>query len=494
MADPTDSPFWRDPDLGLHDDARTRCLDVAGGLDGLRKKPDVYLPKLPRETWQNYEVRKTLAELVNLYMGAVRSASGLLIAKPPALNQDAPRELEPILQDIDGQQTGLAVWTRGVVEHMLQGGCVLAMVSTPVRTGNRPTRAQEQAQALRPYVALYRPADVLGAHFVRIGAQLVLQEIRLRETVTQRKGRYGTEKVEQVRVVTRRWRGSHMVTVFRKDERGREVQFGDVTIIETDEIPCVEFSVDPNAGFMKAAPPLVDLADMTISHYRILNDRRWSLKQSCFPWPVRINYRETEGVTTASVTEVMDLPSGGDFKFAAPPGTAFEPTRADLDDIERRAASASLSFLAGETDGPQRTATAASIDQQGQDASLASVAVCLRDSLNRLGAVIDEMLGNEPRDLYFDVQTTFRGLRRDPTFLAVLFKAWQAGGLSLEALLYAFKNGQLPEEFDAEREAIDLMVAAEAAAAEAEAAARDQQGQTGDGGQQDPVDDQPVAA
>lgn len=461
MAEDTDSPFWRDPDLALHDDARTRCRDVAAGLDGLRKKPDVYLPKLPRERPASYEVRKTLAELVNLYMAAVRAASGLLIAKPPTLEKDAPRDLEPILQDIDGQQTGLAVWTRSVVEHMLGGGCVLAMVSTPVRANNRPTRAQEQAQALRPFVALYKPEDVLGAHPLRIGAQIVLQEIRLREVVTVRTGRYGKKNVEQVRVVTRRRRGQHFVTTFRKDERGNEVRYGDVTTIETDEIPCIEFSVDPNAGFMKAAPPLTDLADMTISHYRILNDRRWSMKQACFPWPVRIGFTEAGDSTTASVNEVIELPRDGDFKLVGPPATAFEPTKADLDDIERRAATMSLSFLAGETDGPQRTATAAAIDQQGQDASLASIAVCLRDSLNRLGAVLDEMLGNTPRDTYFDVQTTFRGLRRDPQFLAVLYKAWEKGGLSLEALLYAFKNGQLPEEFDVEREAADLIAEAE---------------------------------
>jgi hypothetical protein len=455
MADhDTDSPFWRDPDLALHDDAIERCTDVAGGLDALRKKPEIYLPRLPRETPQNYAVRKTLAELVNLYGAAVRGACGLLIAHPPTRHKDAPASLDPILQDVDGRQTGLAVWTRGVLQHMLNGGYCVAMASTPVRAGARPNRKQERELALRPYVSIYLPKDVLEATLVRVGAQLVLGHLRLREVVKEKVGRYGNRKVEQVLEVVR-----------RKDERGNPVKFGEVTYIETDEIPAVEFSVAPEAGFGKAAPPLTELADFTISHYRVLNDRRWSLKQSCFPWPVRTGYQEesnADGTVTASVNEIIDLPMGGTFGFAAPPGTAFEPTRADLEDIERRAATMSLSFLAGETSGPQRTATAASIDQQGQDASLASIAVCLRDSLNRLGAVLDEMLGNDPRDVYFDVQTSFRGLRRDPALLRVLLDAWERGGLTLESLLYALKHGELPEELNLDKEALALVGQAEA--------------------------------
>lgn len=460
-TDPT-SPFWRDPRLALHDAARQRCLDVAGGLDALRKKPEIYLPKLPRETVQNYQIRRELSEFHNLYMAAERAAAGLLIAEPPTLQADAPAALAAIVQDMDGQQTGLAVWTRGVLSHMLRGWC-LAIASTPVRRGRRPTLAEEQEQNLRPHVVLYEPKDVLGAKFLRIGARLVMTQLRVLERVDVPTG-YGYETVLQARVITRMARGNHEVATYRKDAQGAAVLFGPKTFIETAEIPAVEFAAAPELGFGNSGPVLVDLADMSISHYRVLNDRRWSLKQACFPWLVRIGYQEPSdgGDTTMSVNEALDLPQGGDAKWIAPPGTAFDPTKAELDDIEKRAATMSLSFLAGESTGPQRTATAAAIDQQGQDASLASIAVCLRDSLNRLGAVLDEMLGNVPRDTYFDVQTTFRGLRRDPALLGVLLKAWEAGGLSLPALLYAFKHGELPDELDVEQEAADLLAAAEA--------------------------------
>lgn len=480
------SPFWRDPRLALYDDPRQRCLDVAGGLDALRKKASEYLPKLPRETPENYKVRQTLAELHNLFGAAERAATGLLIAEPPTLQAEAPPALTPILQDMDGQQTGLAVWTRGVVSHLLRGGWCLAIASTPVRRGQRPTLAEEAEQNLRPHVVLYQPKDVLGAKFVRIGARLVMTQLRVLERVDVPTG-YGYETVEQVRVIERVARGNHTVTTYRRDAQGQPVRVGEATTIETAEIPAVEFSAIPEAGFGQAPPPLVELADMTISHYRVLNDRRWSLKQACFPWLVRIGYQD-EGPATAGVTEAMDLPQGGDAKWIAPPDTAFTPTREELQDIEKRAASLSLSFLAGETtQGPQRTATAAAIDQQGQDASLAALAVCLRDSLNRLGAVLDEMLGNTPRDTYFDVQTSFRGLRRDPAMLGILLNAWEKGGLSLEALLYAFKHGELPDEFDVEQEALDLLAAAEAQRV-ADAERKRQQGGT------EPPDDDPARA
>lgn len=456
------SPAWRDPKIAKWDAQRTRCADVLDGLDALRDKASTYNPKLPRETPQNYQIRLSLAELTNLLGFAVRASEGLITAKPPQLEDAISPELRAIAADVDGFGTGLSVWLRSVVRAMLAEGGVVAVVSTPVRVGQRPNRLEERELQLRPYVVLYRIADVMSPRFQRIGGKQVLTQLVLRERVEEPSGLYGMKVTTQYRVLRRLSRGQHVVLVLRENERGEFVRVGTPDVLESDELPVVEFSAMPADGFAKAPPPVVDLADLTLSHWRISTDRRWAMRQTCFPWLVRIGYVDDGQGTAVGPSEALDLPPGGDAKFIAPSDTAMQPTRDELTDIERRAAAFSLSFLAGEHPGADQTATAANIDQEGQDAGLAAIIVSLRDALNKLFAVFDELLGNAPRDSYVQMPTKLRGLRRDPAFVRLVLDTWKEGGLPLEAMLYALKQGELPDDFDIEQAALDAIAEADA--------------------------------
>lgn len=456
----TTSPDWADPRLHRFALQRERCQHVLEGLDKLRELAGRYLPKLPRETPSNYAIRVMLAELTNLLAAAVRASEGLMIAEPPTLHDDATPELQAIWQDVDGQQTGGSVWLRGVLRQLLADGWCVAVVSTPVRSGVALTLAQVRAQRLRPYVSLYHANDVRSVRTTKEGGRTVIRQIVLRERVEVETDGYGTTLVTQWRVLRRAAPGAHVAQVFRQDEQGKYVSLGEPETIETQELPVVEFSSLPTGGFGEAPPPLLELADMTIAHWNVKTDRRWSMKQACFPWLVRIGYTADE-TTTASVNDALDLPQGGDAKWIAPPATAFEPTRDELSDIEKRAAQLSLSFVSGES-AQQKTATATKIDQQGQDAGLAAIAVSLRDALNRLGAILSEMLGEEIRDEYFHVQTAFRRVARDPQYLRIMLDAWQAHAIDTEALVHVLKHGTLPEDRDVEALVLDAIAEAEA--------------------------------
>lgn len=459
-ADPN-SPAWRDPALHAFAPQRKRSRDVLGGTDVVRTPS--YLPKLRRETPDNYTIRLGLGEVTNLLKGAVRAAEGLMTMRPPTLQDGVSDRFTRLTQDIDGRGTALAVWLRGVLRRIIgDDGFCLALVSTPLRAGAGATLADAQAFRLEPYVSLYRADDVMSARFIREGGRDVLRQLVVRESVTEDDGQFGTKTVTQYRVLTRLLRGRHESQVYRADEKGNFVKVGEPTTITTDELPVVEFSASPEDGFGRAAPPLIDLADLTLSHFYITNDRRWSMKMGCFPWLVRIGYTEPDGSTAAGVTEALDIQVGGDAKWIAPPMEATQPTRDELTDIERRAAALSMSFLSGESANDQQTATAASIDQKGQDASLASIAVSVRDALNRLGALLSEMMAEDVRDTYFDVTTNFRGVRRDPAYMRVILDAWKESGVPLDALLYVLAHGELPEDADLDQMALDALAEAEA--------------------------------
>lgn len=457
------SPAWRDPKFAAWDPQRERCDDVLQGIDRLKEKAHVYNPKLPRETVANYRIRLTLAELTNLLKSAVRASEGLIVAKPPTLVEGTSARNAELWADVDGFGTGGVVWLREVLRRIVTEGGVLAVASTPVRAGAAVTRADEQILQLRPYVVLYRVGDVMSARFVRVGGRRMLAQLVLRERVEESDGRFGTTLVTQYRVLRRVAAGRHTSEVFRETDQGEFVRFGTLDTIETEELPVVEFSADPTAGFAQAPPPLLDLCDLTLAHYRVTSDRRWSLRCACFPILTRIGFVAPPEGSVIGPTEALDLPMGGDAKWLAPPETAFTPTRDELTDIERRAAALFMSFLSGEHPTANQTATAASIDQEGQDAGLASVLVSVRDGLNKLFALFDEMLGEAPRDEYFSVSTKLRGLRRDPALLRVVLDAWKEGGLPMGAMLHTLQHGELPDDFDIEAAALEAAAEAETA-------------------------------
>lgn len=460
-ADPN-SPAWRDPKLAKYDKQRDRCADVLEGLDRLLERASVYLPKLPRETPANYTIRLGLSKLTNLLAGAVRASEGLLVAKPPVLVDGVAPEIPPIWADIDGFGTGGVVWLREVLRRIVTEGCVLAVAASPVKAGDRLTLADVSRNNLRPYVVLYRQRDVRSFRFARIGGKLVLTKLTLREGIEVDDGLYGRKVVTQYRVLERSATGAHTDTVYRESEHGAFVQVGEPGLIETAELPVVEFSADPTAGFMQAAPPMIDLADATLEHFTVKSDRRWAMRCTCFPWLVRIGWQDAGTGTAVGPSEALDLPTGGDAKFIAPDADSMSHTRDELTDIERRAAALSLSFLAGEHPGEHQTATAANIDQEGQDAGLAAILVSVRDGLNKLFALFDELLGNAPRDEYVSLSTKLRGLRRDPAFLRVLVDAYKENALPLGALMHALQTGELPDDFNVEEAVLDVLAEADA--------------------------------
>jgi hypothetical protein len=473
-------PTWRSPTLAKWAFQRQRCRVVFEGTDSMRLAADL-VPKLPRESDTDYRTRLGMTELVNLFGVGVKTGAGLMLHQPPVLSEEItdPR-VQAIFQDIDGQQTGVTPWLRGVIQtHVLQQGWCVVLAASPVQAGTPVTRADEAEQQLRPYAVVYGADQVRSLRFLRVGGRLRLVQAVLEETYSDFVGAFGEEVRIQFRVLRYVAPGAHVSEIYRETTGGGYALFAEESV-QTEELPLVEFTAQPGSTWGIAPPPLLDLCDLTVAHFNILSDRRWSLKMACYPLPVRIGYVAPIGgtnETSVGATQVMDLQKDGDFKWVAPPTEAMEPTETELRTIEQRAATLTLSFLAGES-GTAQTATAKQIDQQAQDASLSAVAQSVRDSMNRLFALFDEILGNQPIDQYVDMDTTFRGVLRDPQYLQLLLEAWKEGGLPLDALLAALKTGDLPDDLDIEELALRAMAEAEAARqAEADRAAEAAEGQ-----------------
>lgn len=472
-----DTPAWQDPALARWAVQRSRLNTLFAGTDAVRKAGRTLIPQMPRERDPSYEIRIAMTDCTPFFATAVKAATGLLLKQTPTLAQEAP-DLETLWADIDGLGTAAPVWLQDVTRHVFLDGYCLVVAASPISSGATLTRADEQRFALRPYAVMYRADQVRSLRTDRIGGRLVLTQLVLQEAVEVPAGEYATDTEVRYRVLRYVTPGAHTYTVFRPVTNAGRTTWETIEegTIQTELLPVVEFSADPRAGMGRAQPPLLDVGDLNLAHVNVLSDRRWSLKMACYPLPVRKGYiAPAEGSeTTAGPTEIMDLPAEGDFGWVAPPAEAMAPTRDELQDIERRIAALTLSFIAG-SENRAETATARVIDQQAQDATLSAVAISLRDSLDRLMALFAEMLGLPVGDRYVELSTTFRGVLRDPALLRVILDAWKEGGLPIGAMLYALQHGELPHDFDIEQAAMEAVAEAEVSRQQALELARQQQ-------------------
>lgn len=462
--------------------------DVYAGTRALKANATDYLPKHPRERDGDYERRVKWAVLFNAYKRTIGATVGLIFARPPKLGDDVPGEIAAHLENVDSLGTRFDVWLRDRLTDALVTGAAGALVEYPATDGP-VSLADQQRQNLRPYWVPVSAEQVLTWDVGRTAdGRTVLTLLSIAEVVDERVGQFTVEQRKQVRVY-RHAPDSGVVTceVWRElnDGSGNKwVVVSDVALVGPSSIPYVPLVVGPATSPVTAAPPLLDLLDLNVMHFRVKAGRLHLMNLSCVPIPVRRGYvppiaAEGQGnqprVMGFGANVLQDLPAEGSFEWVEPKGTAFQPTREELQDLETQMAALGLAFLASDTRAAE-TAEAKRIDSVAQNATVVSVADALDDFAERCLAFHAEYMGlavstdsGAPSGGSFKSNRDFERTVLDPQTLNTLSEMQTRGQLSLSTLWRLMEQGNaLPDGFDADAERADLQDDRDAANEEAE--------------------------
>jgi hypothetical protein len=455
-------PAWRD------------CRDLASGTRAIHAGGQRYLPIHPREQPEDYKRRATATEVYNGFRRAIGAMTGLVMQTDPAISDGAPAEFVEDWDNIDGRGTSGPVFSRHLFNDATITGLAGILVDFPaVATPDLLSLADETSLGIRPYWLLIRAEQLVSWRTARVGGQLILTQLVLREDVEEPNGRFGTAICTYYRVFVRQ--------VFRSfDANGMELEVasdtvqwelwksevkpnGDEkpefqkggTLTGMDEIPFSPMVAGNDPEGFECAPPLQDMADVNLAHYRVNADRRHVMHLACVPIPVRVGFRppvDGSGEVTVAANMMMDVPVGGDFFWRSPDGTAFEPTKDELDALERRMGQLAAAFLSPDTRQAE-TAKAKQIDSSAQNATLASTARSLKGCLDHAARLHLKYRKLESAEATFTVNTEYEKLVMDTTLVQALSTMEQAGQLTLDTLLTLLVRGHiLPDDFDAEAE------------------------------------------
>jgi hypothetical protein len=449
--------------------------DVMGGTRALLANVEKYLPKHPKERDADYSRRAKRAVLYNAYARTIKGSVGLIFARPCQLGDDVPRDLRTHWEDLDGLGTHGDVWLRGLATDGAATGTAGFLVEYPATDGP-VTLADQQARNLRPYWVPVKAEDIVTWDLGTTSTgRTTLTMLALRESVDRRVGRFGIEKVKRIRVYYHDpATGLVSAEVWEEmtTEQGKEFAVvAEYPIVGPSRIPFVPLLLGAPTSFLTAAPPLLDLLDLNVTHFQVKAGRLHLMHLCCVPIPVRKGYvapLSQDGAAPApriglAPNVLQDLPPEGDFFWREPAGTAFAPTAEELRELEKQMAAIGLAFLAAETRQAE-TAEAKRIDSLAQNATLIALAGTIDDAVEQGLALHAEYLGlartapaGVPSGGSFSTNRDFERTVLDPGTLKTLSEMQGAGQLTLDTLWALMEQGgSLPDGFDARKERAEL--------------------------------------
>ena len=257
-----------------------RMRDVNSGRDAVIKGGEIYTPKLPAATPTaqfNYMNRG------NFYNALRRTVTGLvggIFQKAPRF--DVPRRVEPWLDDVTLTHIPMTAFAlEATTEVLLMGRMgVLVELANETPHGER-----------RPYFVSYTTENIINWQTSNIGGDDVLTLLVLRESPTEIDDRdsFKVESIEQYRVLAL-IDGIYTQQLYRKaDESGDFEPYSErITPLRRGEplnfIP-FEFLAPSYASVGVKEPPLVDLANISLAHWRNSCDHEQGLHLVALPTP-----------------------------------------------------------------------------------------------------------------------------------------------------------------------------------------------------------------
>lgn len=441
-----------------------RVRDVMRGERAVKEGRTLYLPQ-PNPLDASETNAKRYDQYVDravFYNATARTVSGLIgiaFRRWPELS--VPVGLEVIEDDTDGAGGGIYNQAHRALETVLATARAGLLTDFPTRN-DATSKADADADNIHPIITLYAPETIINW---RVNSRKRLTLVVLYEQIEEPDG-YGVSYVEQWRELTLE-NGYYEQRIWRKGENSTPLMVEAHTPLDAAGMPWTEIpfsfigAIDNDSEMDR--PPLLDLANLNLAHYRASADYFESAYFCGQPTFAASGLTQTwiadvwkDGNFYVGCREVIPLPEGGAFSVVqALPNTLSADAMERLE--KQMVALGARLLLQGEA---VKTA-----DQNRSETAAAHSVLSL--SCDNVSAAYTEALrfaarftGESEDDIEFAFHTDFTGLSADANLINALVAAWQAGIMPKGEVWSALRqigvidpektDDDLEEEIDAE--------------------------------------------
>jgi len=426
------------PDYDRMVDKWSRVRACVAGQDAVHDAGERFLPSLKDQEAAEYNKYKLRADFFNSTWRIISALSGLLFRKPPVIT--VPAAVEPLLEDVTMSGISLHVFVQNVAIEALTTGRIGILVDYPPQSVDGLSLAEAQKLNLRPAMQKYPAESIVNWKTQWIGNKTVLSMVVLSESTALPGDSEFEQKTETRYRVLDLFNNRYRVRVFRIDDNKEDEQVGtDLFPLMNgkplDFIPFIFLGVDDTTPDVDD-PPLIDLVDLNLSHYRLDADLKHGLHFTGLPQPWIAGYSpENNG-------EKLYIGSSYAWTFPDPQtraaylefgGQGLGPISEEKEKIEQRMAILGARLLSAEKKAVE-TAQTAQIHRAGENSILSAIAQTISIGMTTALRVFCQWAGSEEQDTGIELNREFMPPEMSPQELTSLVSAWQAGAFSMQVL------------------------------------------------------------
>jgi hypothetical protein len=302
--------------------------------------------------------------------------------------------------------------------------------------------AEERALGRRPYFIHIDAPQIWGWRQATTMPGSPLTQVRIHEYTTRPLNEFGEEQIEQMRVI---YPGRYDLYTLGQDV----VEFSETGDYSLDEIPVVPIYSN-RRGMLRSLPPLLDIANLNITHYQRQADLIHALHIAAMPTLVLEGWDDTTGAATMGVNYAIAMQPGNKAYYVQADATSFNAQMEELQSLEGQMSSLGVTKLFGQKFVAE-SAEAKRIDQAQSNSVLSIISQELESALNQAFEFASRYVGIEPPTVKVDRDFDYyRLIGQD---VAVLAQLNEMGKISDPLLLEILRRGEiLPDGVDIPQE------------------------------------------
>lgn len=433
----SESPFVRSLDVIAMMPDWAVMAAVTRGTNYLRDLSETYLPQEPREDDDAYQTRVDRSVLSPYTNRLIETAAGAILRKPIHIEGDS-YWLE-LAQNIDGLGSNINEYARRALVSSLTYGHSAILVDYPA-AASVLNLAEERALGRRPYFVHVDAPQIWGWRKEPVTNRLL--QVRIHDYDVRPLNEFGEEQVEEMRVI---YPGRYDLYTLGQDV----VEFTATGGYSLTEIPLVPIYSN-RRGLLISQPPLLDIANLNITHYQRQADLIHALHIAAMPTLVLEGWDDTTGSATMGVNYAIAMQPGNKAYYVQADATSFDAQMAELQSLEQQMSTLGVTKLFGQKFVAE-SAEAKRIDQAQSNSVLSIISQELESALNQAFAFAAQYVGMEPPEITIDRDFDYyRLIGQD---VAVLSQLNAAGKISDAMLLEILRRGEvLPDNINIEDE------------------------------------------
>lgn len=479
-----------------------KARDTAQGQARVHEKTTAYLPKLEGEGDEDYLKRMKRALFFGATSRTVEGLTGMIFRKEPTV--EAPASLAEWMKDVTSDGVDHVEFARRSTEEVLTSGRVGMLVDFPEaetdEEGNARILTLAEAERARrvPFLRRYPAESVINWRERRLpngawGVALVILEEEYEEQDADDEFVFTNEK--QYRVLDLDEEGRYRQRIFRQESSGgvsasttgaRSTSTGEMKrqidgwVAISEVVPTFNGSPLDYIPFMFATPsgntpeiqkpPLLDMIDVNLQHYRVSADYYHGLHYVGLPTPyvTGISTEEAEnldaiGPQTRWAISAPDAKVG----YLQVDANGFEMLQREMENLEHRMAVLGARILAPNDKAGVESGHALSIRSNSENSVLVSVAQSVGAAMAVCLRIASEWLGIPAGEVEYNLNTDFLAQKMSAQELTAWVAAYQSGSISYTTFFEGLKAGEVinadrtieeeREEIEDDREALGEM-------------------------------------